>query len=119
MAMTASCKLINNTGSMILFTSITQVNDDATWDVNPPAGTQIQDGSSTLIAMGNSSVFFAPQGVGFSAQFVCQSNFQPGGVSLDDPAVGEHSFSLGNTARFNYQITNPQGNDYQVVISLK
>lgn len=103
MAMSASTKIVNNTGSVIKFTNVSQVNDDATWDVNPAAGTDITNGNSMLISMGNSSVFFAPKGVGFNATFVCQSNFQIGSVYLDDPAVGAHHFDYGNQEIFKYK----------------
>lgn len=118
MAMGATLQIINSTGSAIMFTGINQVNDDATWSVVPPAGTQIPNGQSVVIGMANSSVFFAPRGVGASCVFVCQSNFAAGEIDFDDPAIGAHSFNFGNTAVFDYTVTNPSGNTYVVQISL-
>lgn len=113
MAMSASTALVNKTGRMIMFTSITQVNDDSTWDVNPAAGKKIQDGEQCLISMGNSSAFIFPKGVGFEAHFV-DSDFNIGGVTLDDPAIGKHEFSY--SGNFNYKEENPSGNSYVITI---
>ena len=94
-----------------------QVNDDSTWSA-PPTGSKYNNGESFTIAMGNSSVPFAPQGVGFNMGFVCQSNFEAGGIYLDDPAVGAHHFTYGNTSVFSYPTQNPSGNSYTIQIEL-
>ena len=101
MSMSASAKITNNTGSTIMITKMAKVNDDATWTA-PGVGTQVKNGDSFTIAMGNSSAFIAPKGVGFDCGFVCQSNFQVGEIHLDDPAVGAHHFTYGNTGTFSY-----------------
>lgn len=116
MAMTASCKITNNTGSEIVITSMGQVNDDASFQA-PPAGTKYANGESFTISMGNDSFPLAPKGVGFDMGFICLGNTQIGGVYLDDPAVGSHSFSYGNTKSFAYTTENPGGNVYDVNIS--
>ena len=116
MAMAASTQIINKTNEVIMFTSISKVNDDSTWAIEPSVGTQIDVGDSCTISMGNSSVPPFVQGVGFNAQFV-DSSFQLGKIYLDDPAVGEHHFSTGGN--FNYKITNPTGNTYVVEVSDK
>ncbi len=117
MAMSASLTIVNATGATIMFTQVSKVNDDSTWSA-PSVGTSLDTGDSTTIAMGNSSVFFAPQGVGANVYFVCQSNFQLGQIYFDDPAVGEHSFKYGNTAVFSYDTTNSSGNSYTVTVTL-
>ncbi len=118
MSMSASTKIVNDTGSEIMFSSVSKVNDDQTWDVTPSVGTHIKNGDNCLIAMGNSSVPFAPKGVGFKADFVCQSNFQAGSIHLDDPAVGKHEFKFYNKEVFHFHTTNPSGNTYVVTVSL-
>jgi hypothetical protein len=118
MAMSASLTILNNTGSDIIFTAVSQVNDDATWSA-PGIGDTLSTGNSTVIAMGNSSVFFAPKGVGANVYFICKSNFAIGQIYFDDPAVGEHSFAFDQSGKFNYAVSNPQGNAYTVAITLK
>lgn len=113
MAMSASTTIVNSTGVKIKFTNISQVNDDATWAIQPGVGTLIDNGSSCLISMGNSSVIFAPKGVGFDATFVDQ-NLNIGRIYLDDPAVGAHHFQTGGD--FKFDIQNPSGNNYTVTI---
>jgi len=110
--MSASTRITNNTGGIIKFTSISQVNDDATWDVQPGVGNIIQNGESCLISMGNSSFF--PKGVGFNATFV-DSDLSIGKVYLDDPAVGTHHFTTGGD--FKFDIQNPSGNTYLVNVT--
>ena len=117
MAMAASCTITNNTGSTILITECSQVNDDATWSA-PHPGSRYENGQSFTISMGNDSAPFAPRGVGFSLGFVCQANFEAGGIYFDDPAVGEHHFAYGNTGVFSYPTSNPGGNSYDVDIRL-
>ncbi len=114
MSMSASCEIVNNTGKVIVFTNISQVNDDATWSINPPVGSKIQNGESCLISMGNSSVIFAPRGVGFNAVFV-DADLDTGQVYLDDPAVGAHHFQFGGN--FQFADSNPNGNSYVVEVS--
>lgn len=109
--MSASCTITNNTGGIIVFSSIGQVNDDSTWSIHPPVGTKIANGESCQIAMGNGSFF--PRGVGFNASFV-DSSLNTGGVYLNDPAVGEHHFEFNG--RFNFSDSNPNGNSYNVDI---
>lgn len=116
MSMSASCKITNSTGGLIVFTNINQVNDDATWSITPNNTSKIKNGDSCQISMGNSSVIFAPKGVGFDATFV-DSNLDTGRIYLDDPAVGEHHFTTGGN--FNYEISNPNGNSYFIVITKK
>ena len=117
MAMSASTRIYNNTGGIIKFVSISQVNDDATWDIQPSVGSVIQNSDSCLIAMGNSSCPPFVRGVGFNAKFV-DSNLDLGGVYLDDPAIGAHSFN--NTGdSFDFRVTNPSGNSYEVYITKK
>lgn len=119
MAMSASLEIMNDTGSSLMFTSIDQVNDDATWSVVPPVGTPIPNGKSVVISMGNSSVFFAPKGVGADCKFVCEGNFKMGQVYFDDPAVGEHTFTYDDQEVFGYAVTNPTGNSYVVTVTAK
>lgn len=114
MSMSASCRLVNNTGGPIKFASILKVNDDATWDIEPPAGTLLDEGQACLVSMGNSSVFFAPKGVGFSAVFVGR-NLDMGTVKLDDPAVGKHHFTTSGP--FQFHVDELGGNSYAVTIS--
>jgi hypothetical protein len=118
MSMAASLEILNNTGSMIMFTSIDQVNDDATWSA-PSKGDKLQTGKSATISMGNSSVFFAPRGVGADVRFICAQNFEMGQIYFDDPAVGAHSFQFDQSGNFNYAVTNPTGNSYVVAVTLK
>jgi hypothetical protein len=118
MSMSASLEILNNTGSGIMFTTVDQVNDDATWAA-PAVGSVLPTGQSATIAMGNSSVFFAPRGVGANVYFICQSNFKMGQIYFDDPAVGEHSFNFDQSGVFNYAVTNLDGNSYVVAITLK
>ncbi|MEP2024841.1 MAG: hypothetical protein ABJH98_13205 [Reichenbachiella sp.] len=112
MAMGASCEIVNNTGHVIVFTTISQVNDDSTWNIKPPVATKIANGDNCLISMGNSSFF--PRGVGFDAQFV-DSNLNPGRIYLDDPAVGKHEFTFNGNFKFTQ--TNPSGNSYVITIN--
>lgn len=116
--MSASLEILNNTGSDIMFTSVDQVNDDATWSA-PSAGQVLSTGNNVVIAMGNSSVFFAPQGVGADVKFICRSNFGMGQIYFDDPAVGAHSFNFDSSGLFNYEVKNPSGNSYIVAITLR
>lgn len=109
--MSASCTITNNTGGTLVFSNISKVNDDATWSINPPVGTKIENGQSCQIAMGNNSFF--PKGVGFNASFV-DSNLDTGSIYLDDPAVGSYHFSFNGN--FNYSQGNPNGNSYTVDI---
>jgi len=118
MSMSASLQIINNTGSMIMFTSIDTVNDDATWSA-PPDGYRLPTGQSATISMGNSSVFFAPRGVGADVRFICQGNFEMGQIYFDDPAVGAHSFQFDQSGKFDYAVANPTGNSYVVSVTLK
>ena len=118
MSMSASLTIKNNTGSIIKFISIDKVNDDATFSVNPPVNTNIANGASVQIAMGNSSVFFAPKGVGADCKFMCQSNFEAGQVYFSDPAVGSPTFNYGNESVFHYDKTDDGGNAYTVTVSL-
>lgn len=118
MAMGSVLTIVNATGSNIMFTNISQVNDDTTWTVKPQAGTLITNRGQVSIEMGNSSVFIAPRGVGADCSFMCQGNFQAGNIYFDDPAVGAHSFSYGNTEVFSYMAQNTSGNNYTVTISL-
>lgn len=117
MSMSASLQIINNTGSDIMFSSVEQVNDDATWNA-PSSGQILTTGNNVVIAMGNSSVFFAPKGVGADVRFVCRSNFGLGQIYFNDPAVGAHSFNFDNSGLFKYEVTNPSGNSYVVNITL-
>jgi len=117
MAMSASCTITNNTGATIMITNMGEVNDDAAFTA-PAVGTMIPNGQQFTISMGNDSVFFAPRGVGFNMGFICQGNFQLGGIYFDDPAVGAHSFSYTNTPVFNYPTQNPGGNVYTIQIGL-
>lgn len=117
MAMSATITLVNSTGSMLLITGVNPVNDDATL-VGIKAGDRIPNGASETLVMANSSVFIAPKGVGADITFVCQSNFQPGEIYLDDPAVGQHTFTFGNLPVFSYNVTNPAGNNYFVTVAL-
>ncbi len=114
MSMGASTQIVNNTSGIIVFTSITKVNDDATWSINPPVGTKIKPGESCTISMGNSSFF--PRGVGFNSEFI-NADLDLGGIYLDDPAVGKHHFNTNGD--FNYAITNSSGNSYVVEVSNK
>lgn len=118
MSMSASLEIINSTGSNIMFTQINTVNDDATWSVVPPTGTLIPSTQSQSIAMGNSSMIPFVRGVGANCVFMCQSNFKPGTIYFDDPAVGQHSFSFDQSGVFKYDVTNPSGNAYIVTITL-
>ena len=68
MAMTASCKITNQTGSPIKITNLNQVNDDASWQA-PPVGSTYENGQSFTIVMGNESVPIAPRGIGFNLGF--------------------------------------------------
>jgi hypothetical protein len=121
MAMGASLQLVNKTGYKIQFTSITQVNDDATFNINPAVGSIIDNDQSCLISMANSSVPFVPKGVGANAVFSCSVEFGSGGtIYFDDPAVGEHSFqfsSIPAPGAFKYDVQNPDGNSYVVTIT--
>lgn len=118
MSMGASLQIVNNTGAVIILTSIDQVNDDATWSA-PAVGTQVESGSSVTISMGNASVFFAPQGVGADVKFLlAQAPFPMGQIYFEDPAVGSYSFNYDQSGCFNYAATNPNGNSYVVVITL-
>ena len=116
MAMGASTQIVNETGGIIMFTFIKQVNDDATWSIEPSVGPKIENGKSCTISMGNSSFPPFVRGVGFNAQFV-NENFELGSIYLDDPAVGKHHFSTGGP--FNYKIDNPSGNAYIVTVTPK
>jgi hypothetical protein len=118
MAMSASLEILNNTGSDIMFTNVGQVNDDATWSA-PNIGDTLATGKSATIAMGNSSVFFAPKGVGANVFFISKNTFSIGQIYFDDPAVGEHSFNFDQSGKFNYAVSNPSGNSYVVAITLK
>ena len=117
MAMSASLQIMNNTGSDLMFTSISPVNDDSTWSA-PAEGSVLASGSSDTISMGNSSVIFAPKGVGCNVKFICKDNFELGQIYLDDPAVGSHSFHFGNEGVFDYVVENPTGNSYVVKVLL-
>ncbi|MBL4705263.1 MAG: hypothetical protein JKY54_12130 [Flavobacteriales bacterium] len=112
MSMSASCTITNNTGKVIVFSSITKLNDDSTWGVTPPVGTKIANGGTCVVSMGNASVF--PKGVGFNASFV-DASLDSGTISLDDPAVGAHHFSFNGN--FTYTQTNPNGNSYGIIIT--
>lgn len=112
MSMSASCTITNKTGGVIMFTTINKVNDDATWGINPPVRTRLENGQSCQIAMGNSSIF--PRGVGFNATFV-DGNFNVGDIYLDDPAVGAHHFAFNGN--FQFTDSNPAGNSYDVTIN--
>ncbi|MBE0370348.1 hypothetical protein [Pseudoalteromonas aurantia] len=118
MSISASVTLINKTGSAIKITQCSHVNDDATFS-GISVGDVIENGSSEKLKMGNSSVFLAPRGCGCDISFICQSNFEIGNIVFDDPAVGAHSFSFGNTEVFAY---TPGGDtsssDYTVTVSL-
>lgn len=114
MSMSASCQILNYTGGTIMFTSVTRVNDDATWSVEPSVGTHIEHGKSCTVSMGNSSVFFAPRGVGFKAEFADQK-LNMGMVYLDDPAIGPHEFKFKGPFKISEE--NPRGNSYVVRIN--
>ncbi len=117
--MSASLEIKNATGSVIKFSSINQVNDDATWSVAPLAGNPILNGSSVNISMGNSSVFIAPKGVGADCKFICLGGeYDFGQIYFDDPAVGAHSFTFSNEKVFSYTVDNPSSNSYIVTIGL-
>lgn len=114
MSMSASTQIINDTSGILMFTTIGKVNDDATWAINPPVGTKLNNGESCTISMGNASFF--PRGVGFAAEFVT-AELETGGISLDDPAVGKHEFTTNGN--FNFAISNPNGNSYVVKVTNK
>jgi len=111
MSMSATLKISNNTGGVIVFSNINKVNDDATWSITPPVGTKFKAGDSCLIGMGNASFF--PKGVGCSANFI-DSNLDVGNVTLEDPAVG--SYNLSGSGDFTFEKSNPNGNSYEVVV---
>lgn len=144
MAISASLKIVNqiaagpnNEGTSITLTSISQVNDDATWSV-PQNGTVLQaNGAPANLAMGNSSVFIAPKGCGanvnFSYNYLQNGEIytQTGQIYLEIPAVGEHTLwghtlpvPPGNPVPankipdFKFAITNTGGNSYEVTVSL-
>ena len=116
MSMGASITVVNNTGSTIMFTSVTKVNDDPTFS-GISKGQKLAAAASATLSMANSSAFPFVRGVGANIQFT-NSNFDMGGITLDDPAVGAHSFSYLNGAEFTYHTTNPNGNSYTVVVGL-
>lgn len=143
MALSASLTIKNSLqsapeymGSSITFTAIDQVNDDATWSV-PEANSILKSGLTANLAMGNSSVFFAPRGCGANVFFTYnymqdgEIYSQYGQIYLEIPAVGEHTL-WGHTnaippgnpkpttaiPEFAYAITNNGGgNNYQVEVS--
>jgi len=118
MSMSASCTFTNSTGSVIKITTMGTVNDDASFNA-PPVGTVYQPNDQFTISMGNSSVPFAPRGVGFNMGFICQSNFDIGGVYFEDPAVGTPNWSYGNTTAFAYaEAGGNGGNVYTVDLKL-
>lgn len=144
MALSASLQITNNiesgannAGTSITFTSIQQVNDDSTWSV-PENNSVLQSGITANLAMGNSSVFFAPKGCGAQVYFTYnylqngEIYSQYGEIYLEIPAVGEHTLwghtlpiPNGNPVPpialpdFTYVITNNGGgNNYQVGISI-
>ena len=117
MSMGASCSIKNNTGNTLVVTSVSQVNDDATWSA-PSIGTKIANGESVTISMGNASAFPFVRGVGFDLGFIDLGSAVLGGIYLDDPAVGAHHFSYTNQQIFKYDTTNPSGNTYNVEIGL-
>ena len=115
MALSASLQILNNTGGNILVTNVEQVNDDSTW-VAPSIGTVIPNGQTVTIAMGNSSVFFAPKGCGCNF-FFTDAQFQMGNIYLDIPAVGAHTLNGGSTV-FKYVFGNTGGNSYNATIMM-
>lgn len=117
MAMAASLQIKNKTGGKILFTQVSQVNDDATWSA-PGPGDVLNNDASVTIAMGNSSFLFV-RGVGANIGFISEKVFALGQIYFDDPAVGAHSFNFETSGVFNYHVSNPDGNSYIVDISLR
>ncbi|HXM01223.1 MAG TPA: hypothetical protein VN939_01385 [Chthoniobacterales bacterium] len=116
MALSASLEVINNTGSEIVVSDVDQVNDDSTWNA-PSSGTVVLNGQSVIVAMGNSSVFLAPQGCGCNFKFT-NAQSQTGNIYLDVPAVGEHTLNGGTVENeFTYSFSNPTGNSYIATIS--
>lgn len=119
MALSASLQITNSTGGALLVTNVIQINDDSTWAA-PPTGTVIPSGQSVTIAMGNSSVFFAPKGCGCNFFFANES-FQMGNIYLDIPAIGSYTLNGGSGGPppvFNFAFGNPGGNSYTAVITL-
>ncbi|MFT6779343.1 MAG: hypothetical protein ACJAV1_003286 [Paraglaciecola sp.] len=118
MSISASVTVINKTGSSIKITQCTHVNDDATFS-GISTGDVIENGNRQALKMGNSSVFFAARGCGCNIQFISQANFELGNILFDDPAVGEHSFSFGNTDVFAYTVGGDTSkSDYTVTVSV-
>jgi hypothetical protein len=118
MAMGASVTIENQTGSVIMVTNCSHINDDPTF-YGIAKGDILKNNESLTLSMGNASVFFAPRGVGCAIEFICQGNFSSGEIKFDDPAVGKHSFTYGGEDKFSYNETNPGGaNSYVISISL-
>lgn len=112
MAITVSAKIINNTKDVIKFINISQVNDDATWEIDPEVGTNINPRGFININMGNNSFF--PKGVGFNATFV-GSNSSIGNIYLEIPAVGKYQFTTGGPFKIN--ILDSVRNSYTIDIT--
>jgi hypothetical protein len=119
MAMGASLEICNQTGDVMRITSIDPMNSCSTWAFYPPIGQNVPHTESCLVAMGNASTVITPLGVGCDCQFKCDSNGQAGAIFMDLPAVGGIGFKYGNPAIFNYEVSNPRGNSYVVVVSVK
>ena len=117
MAASASVRIVNDTDSLILITGVSHVNDDPTFH-GIKSGDRLSSGESKTLSMGNESFIGFPRGVGCDITFVCQENFKPGHVHFDDPAIGKHSFSFGDTSAFHYKTETESDDFYQVKISL-
>ena len=95
-----------------MISSIDKVNDDATFDST--GYDYIQPGQSIMIEMGNHS--FLPKGTGFNLTFSC--NGEDGGIKLDVPGVGPHSFTYENQSAFSYEEVYDEYADFCIKVNL-
>lgn len=101
MAMSVTLNVLNSTGQELNISAITAVNDDPTFNAPSPPFTMASCQKFTVV-MANESVSIAPRGVGAHIVFTNADGSQLGGIILDDPAIGAHSFSYANTEFYCY-----------------
>lgn len=108
-------QLINKTGSELLIAECSKINDDFAFSgIN--SGDRIGDKGSKTLTMNENSVPFLADGVGCNITFV-DSDFNMGGVYLDNPVIGGHHLDDGN-GTFCYELDTPARDNYILTVSL-
>lgn len=104
MSNSASCMIVNQTGSKIMITSMGNINEYTTLTA-PSVGTIFQKGEELTIKM----TFIPPVAeIGFNMNFVCQEIFSMGSIQFKkfslDPSIEPQQFTFGNEKAFKYSV---------------